>query len=230
MAQLSCDVPGCTTARCGPFTKLCSNHRNRQRRHGDVNQKAITVDALKPFARWVRQIIRAQPNTAEIDAALATLWEDRVLEARRYLAEFEAGRAKSRVQVRAYQELVRVAEDVPADKIVDTVAGMQAMMERHPRRFASDRAYWQQVCRRVRGLTDLSAIRRYSPTEDRIRFVYRDIPAKAATLFGQMCVVTLGEAGTHCNRLEQEEAERPRRARAALRRAMGGGGDEAAAK
>ncbi|GEO19087.1 hypothetical protein MAE02_67830 [Microvirga aerophila] len=57
-----CRVAGCCSPTSSRYSIYCSSHKARLRRHGAVDQKAITKGDLKPYLRLVQD--RIQKNEA----------------------------------------------------------------------------------------------------------------------------------------------------------------------
>jgi hypothetical protein len=221
MLTKTCSAAGCGAPVAGRYSQLCAPHRLRRKVHGHPHQQTITMSVLGPHMRFVRSTINDQSNAAEINKLLHAIWKAMVAEASNYVGEFEAGRARVKWLLRANQELIKVAADVDADKVVEVVAGMVILQRQFPNTFQDDRAFWIQTARRFRALTTLTSITRWSDTEKREKRRYSDFPARAAEALGKMLVVELGEAGEHIRRLEAEKVARPLRRKAALRIALG---------
>ena len=69
------------------------------------------------------------------------------------------------------------------------------MQEMEPARFRSDKAFWLQLARRVRGLTDMNYGEGWDNTRQRVRRSYRELTPRASLLLGQWLAETLGVAG-----------------------------------
>ena len=57
-----CRVPGCSRRSASNFRHYCPAHRSTLRRHGAVDQKAITKAHLKPYLKLVRERISKNPD------------------------------------------------------------------------------------------------------------------------------------------------------------------------
>ena len=60
------------------------------------------------------------------------------------------------------------------------------MWELEPRRFRSDQAFWVQLARRVRGLTDVNFGERWDNARGKVRRCYRELTPRANITLGQM--------------------------------------------
>ncbi|WP_164729813.1 hypothetical protein [Rhodomicrobium lacus] len=123
-------------------------------------------------------------------------------------ARYRAGTPISKVERLAACELLKLAEDVPARTVVETTLAMVVLWELEPHAFVSDEAFWVQLARRVRALTDMNYGERYVHTTGRVKRTYRDLSLRASILMGRWLAETLGIGGLHIARLEKEEADR----------------------
>jgi hypothetical protein len=153
-------------------------------------------------------------RTAEaIKAAAVDVWGETVLAARRRITDAGMAHVANPHQLRAYGEIAKLGDNVPAWDVVEVVAALVLLQLREPYRFESDRAFWQQITRRVRALDDMNAAQRYSPTRERVERTYKDFPARASIWLGRTLAVALGAIGHEIN-------ERDLRAEAGLERAQ----------
>lgn len=81
------------------------------------------------------------------------------------------------------------------------------MWEMEPGAFSSDKAFWVQLSRRVRALTDLNYGERYVHATGGVKRTYRDLSPRASIIFGKWLCDILGIGGLHIARLEKEDAE-----------------------
>jgi len=213
-----CQAPGCQQRSTGR-SHYCSAHRHRNGRHGHPLQETITAHRLKPYVQLVRGWVARHPQ-ANLWNLLEGAWRADVDHARAMLAEYRAGRPSLRHEVQAADDLVKVAEDAPARRIVETLVAMSVMQVMETRAFKSDRAYWHQCARRFRGLSDVHVGSYWDNKQGRVKRVYRDPKPKAGEALGRMLMQSLGTVGHKI--VASEEAEHQRRADAnlALRRAL----------
>src|SRR5829696_6033366 len=71
-----CRAPGCGARTTSRFSVYCSTHKSRLRRHGAVDQKAITKADLRLYLKLVRARIeknRESPLWAHLEARWAAL-------------------------------------------------------------------------------------------------------------------------------------------------------------
>ncbi len=113
-----------------------------------------------------------------------------------------------------------MAADVDARTVVETVLAMYVMGNDDARRFKSDDAFWFQLARRVRGLTDMNAGSWYDHNTGKMKRVYRDTPRKVTLALAHMLGDAFGAAGIYLARLDQQEAEQRRKQHADLAAAL----------
>jgi hypothetical protein len=206
----TCRAPGCWAPAASRFAAYCGPHRAALRRHGAVDQKALTKAQLKPYLTLVKKRIAKNPESIAW-VNLDERWVALVDHAEGILAAFAKGKAGSRFERVAAQEVVKLAKEVKPREVVEVVCAMVMMWTMEPRRFRSDNAFRTQLARRVRSLTDLHVGERYDHVRGKIRRHYRELTSKAALILGHWLATTLGVGGQHMARLE--EAEREQKAR-----------------
>ncbi len=221
-----CQHIGCGKNAAG-YSKHCTAHRIRDRRHGAADQETITAAKLRPYVRAVRAWVARQPDDSlwqKLEGILNALLD----RARAVDAEFAAGRPGLRHEVQAVHDLLKVTGAVPAQKIIETVLAMIVMQEREPRRFKSDRASRVQLARRVRGLSDLFSGSYWNHRDNRVHLVYRDPDPRAAEALGQMLMEALGVAGAKINAADLADLERLPEAKKAFYVALAASREEVA--
>jgi hypothetical protein len=124
------------------------------------------------------------------------------------IEQYEKGVPGSRFERLAAYEVVKLAEDVSARAVVEMTIAMVMMRELAPHAFRSDRSFWMQVARRVRGLTDVNFGERYVHETGKVKRCYRELSPRAALILGRWLAETLGVGGLHLARLEKEDAEK----------------------
>jgi hypothetical protein len=169
-----------------------------------VDQKAVTKAHLWPYLMRVRKRISRNPDSIAW-VILDERWRVLVDRARAVLAKFATGRGGVRWEKLAAQEVVKLANDVPARTVVEVTAAMMMMCEMEPGRFKSDKAFWLQLARRTRSLTDMNYGERLDRVRQRVRRRYRELSPKASLLLGQWLATTLGIAGQYMARAERVE-------------------------
>ncbi|MDY8109213.1 hypothetical protein U0C82_08655 [Fulvimarina sp. 2208YS6-2-32] len=124
-----------------------------------------------------------------------------------------SGRPIKRYELRAARELLRIIEGANSRPAIDAALAMFMMQELEPRRFRSDRAFWAQLVRRVRGVADVSVGRRWDHRADRVRRVYSEVPPKALEYLQAWIVEAFGMAGLRLAELEAKEMDQNARQR-----------------
>ena len=198
----TCRAPGCWAPAASSFAAYCAPHRTALRRHGAVDQKAITKAQLKPYLLRVKARISRNPESIAW-VTLDERWRALVGHAEGILAKFAKGKAGFRHERLAAQEVVKLASDVMAREVVEVTAAVVMMRELEPRHFRSDNAFWVQLGRRVRSVSDLHFGERWDNARQRVRRVYRDLNPKATLTLGRWLATTLGIGGLHLARMEQ---------------------------
>jgi hypothetical protein len=210
-----CTVSGCRAGVSG-YGRLCTSHKARDRRHGHPQQEGVTKAQLKPFLKLARGRIKKNAQSA-LWGQLEARWEALVKVSRDGLAEYAKGTPHVRWDRVAATEIVKLAGDVPARAVIETVIALYLMADYNPRRFRSDRAFLVQLARRVRALTQRNVGMYWDQKDGRSKRVYRDQVPKAAVVLGKWLAEAFGVVGLKVAELERQEAD----ARSAERRALG---------
>lgn len=204
----TCAASGCGRSPASQFSRYCAAHKSALRRHGDADQRGVTKAELKPFRAIVEDRIARNPANPAW-AKLEARWKALETAAAGVVAAYEHGRPSVSWDVAAAREVVRLYGQVEPHLVLVTVGAMVVMQDHSPRRFKSDRAFRAQVVRRVRGLTEASAVTYREVGTGRERRTYTDLSPRAAEVLGGWLLETLGIAGSHIARKEREErAER----------------------
>jgi hypothetical protein len=175
----------------------------------------VTVAKVRPYVHLVRTWVNDRPNASQLwaafDNAVAALVDTAGPIAR------TTHRSSERLAIR---DLQRVFADVGPRPIVETVSAMVILWEREPHVFKSDRAYWVQIARRVRGLTERHCGTYWNEGQKRTVRVYRDGKATAMELLGRMLVESLGAIGLRIGQLEAAEGQLQENARRSVEAAF----------
>lgn len=204
-----CRAPGCGARTASRFSVYCTRHKARLRRHGAVDQRAITKGELKPYIELIRKRIAKNADNSIWDQ-LDGQWLALVEQAKGIAASRARGVAGRRHIATAASEIIRLAASVQPRAIVETTLAMVVMQEFDPRRFRSDRAFKTQLVRRVRGLTEANVQRHFNYRTGKDQRVYSELPPKATAIMGQWIAVSLGPVGLHLVALERQEIEKTR--------------------
>jgi hypothetical protein len=219
MLNHRCRVSGCGAPAASRFAAYCANHRNRNRRHGAPNQDAITKAQLKHHLRRVKARIAKNAHSPAW-WQLEERWRALIDHSKGIMAGYYSGRAGVGYERRAAEEVIKLGNDVEPRQVLETVAAMVMMQEFEPRRFRSDRAFWIQLARRLRALTDMNFGERYNHQTRKVRRCYREFSPRAAEVLGRWLAQTLGTAGLHLARLEQAEHDKKAKERQELGEAL----------
>jgi hypothetical protein len=214
-----CRVSGCWSPAASRFAACCPPHRAALRRHGAPDQKAITKAQLNPYLKLVKARIAKNPEHVSwvlLDERFRAL----VDHAQGILAAYTKGRPGSRFERAAADQVVKLAEDVKPRDIVEATASMVVMQELAPSAFRSDRAFWVQLARRVRALTDRHIGERWDNVRGRVRRCYRELTPRAALILGRWLAETLGIGGQHIARLYKAERQKQAEERQQLHDAL----------
>ncbi|HEY1721050.1 MAG TPA: hypothetical protein VGG27_07375 [Magnetospirillaceae bacterium] len=215
---MTCRTHGCNR-QTTHWRVRCNSCHSRIRRHGHEAQQAITKADLKPYLERVHARIERSSN-GSLWPQLEARWGALLDHCRARSAAYRNGRADVRYVVEACEELVKVASDVDARIVVETALAMYVMGNDDARRFKSDDAFWFQLARRVRGLTDMNDGSWYDHDAGKVKRVYRDTPRKATLALAHMLGDAFGAAGIYLARLDEQEAEERRKRHADLAAAL----------
>jgi hypothetical protein len=149
-------------------------------------------------------------------------WDALVRDATSRIASYQSGHAAVRYNIKAAEEIVRLADGVPSRDIVVTVAAMFLMHAQSPGMFRNDQAFDVQLVRRVRGLMAADAPTYQDPRSGKLRRVYSELTPKAAIVMADWLRITLGVLGIRLARLEEEERRQQDAAEADLGGALMG--------
>jgi hypothetical protein len=205
----TCQAPGCCAQAASAFAAYCRPHRAALRRHGAVDQRAITKVQLKPYRKLVKLRIAKNPDN-QAWQTLDNRWRLLVQQSQDIIAHFESGKTGNKYELMAAREIVKLAPEVRPRDVVEVVGAMIMMRILNPDCFKSEAALWLQLARRVRALSDLNVGQRWDGTRQRLRPHYRELSPRAAQTFGHWLATALGVAGQGLAKAEQ--AERDRRA------------------
>ncbi len=129
------------------------------------------------------------------------------------MAAWNGGRPQSGNDVRAAQELLKVAGHVDLRHVIETALGLYLLQDADPRRFRSDEAFLFQLVRRVRGLADVNAGEYYDHITGKQKRVYRDLPPRVTRVCGRLLNGVFGLPGYTFAKLERQDHEKVQRAR-----------------
>jgi len=209
----------CAVAVCGEATSgystHCEAHKRTLRRHGHAEQTGVTVHELAPHRRRV-EARRARNPSNPTWTLLEARWEALTAHAEATLQAYSAGAVAISYERHTAQQLMRLRDAVPARDVIDTALAMYAIQFERPARFKSDRAFLFQLSRRVRGLADVDAGSRWSPSEGRMKRAYTEVPPRVLTCLGASLQTAFGIAGLRLAELDKKDAERGQAEKSAL--------------
>jgi len=203
----TCQVIGCSTPAASGFSPYCSAHRANFRRHGEPDQKAVTKTHVKPYLELVKARV-AKNSHSPAWTTLEARWRALADYAETIVADFENGRPGSRIERLAAQDIIKLRNTVEPRPVIEMTMAMVMMREMSPRNFRSDRAFWVQLGRRVRGLTHLNYGERYVHATGKVKRCYRELSPRAGLVLGRWLAEMIGIGGVHLARLERADREK----------------------
>jgi hypothetical protein len=189
------------------------------RRHGAIDQRAVTKAQLKPYRKLVKLRIAKNPDN-QAWQTLDKRWRRLVRQSQDIIAHFESGKSGNKYELLAAREVVKLAPEVGPREVVEVVGAMVMMRILEPDCFKSEAALWLQLARRVRGLSDLNVGQRWDATSQRLRRRYRELSPRAGLTFGHWLATALGVAGQGLAKAEQAERDRCAEESRALKEAL----------
>ncbi|CAH1656700.1 MULTISPECIES: hypothetical protein [unclassified Chelatococcus] len=216
-----CRAPGCSSQTTSRYSPYCTTHRARLRRHGAVDQEAVTKAQLAPYLRQV--VRRVEKNkSSPLWAQLEERWEALQSHARGVLAAYQRGQPMVRYERIAAHAIVTLGEPLEPREVIHTVLAMFMMQQDQPHRFPSDAGFRMQLVRRVRGLAEVNAGEWYDHKTGKTKRVYKDLAPKAAVIIGQWLAEAFGGAGIHLAKLEERDRQKQQDEVNALHEALKG--------
>lgn len=212
-----CAVPGCRSPKL-PRSPLCNTHKSAKRRHGDAQQRGITVRDLAPYVKSVRAHIRRNSKNS-VWEQLDNLWRLLLDELGRELEELR-NRPAVAYDREAKEQLVKLKDAVKPREAVEVILAMYMLQEFDPRRFKSDDAFRFQLVRRVRALSDVNVGSYYQHETRKVKRVYRDLSPRATRALASYLVETFGRAGVYIASHERNRVEAQGKAKAELDKAL----------
>ncbi len=204
---MSCRVPYCNASTSSRWGNLCNTHKARQRRHGHPTQRGVSKAELAHYVAFVRRRKAKNPDSPFWSTTRGR-WAGLVEHARGVLKAYYTERPMVGWEVKACDSIVKIAENVEADVVVETALGMYVMQEMDPRRFLSDEAFRFQLARRLRGLTDVNAGVWWDHQAGRNKRAYRDLSPRSTQIMGNLLVQAFGTPGVMLAKREAEDLAR----------------------
>lgn len=200
----------CAVAICGQptggYSTHCEGHKRVLRRHGHAEQTGVTVHELAPHRKSVAAR-RAKNPANPAWALLEARWEALTSHAEATLQDYSAGAVAITYERQTAQQLVALRDAAAARDVIDTALAMYAIQAERPARFKSDKAFLTQLSRRVRGVAEVNAGSRWSPSEGRMKKTYTEVPPKVLVCLGASLQTAFGIAGLRLAELDKRDAE-----------------------
>jgi hypothetical protein len=215
-----CEAPGCREKAASPYGAYCHSHRSRRRRHGAINQEAITKADLKIYRQLVKERIEKNKGK-ELWEQLRAVWGAVIREAQATLDEWSRGKPMPSFKRIAAVELVKLSNAVEPQEVIETVLSMYLLQDQEPRKIKGDTAFLTQMVRRVRGLTSLNAGAWTDSSTGRKKVAYKELSPKAVEAMGKRLASAFGLAGVTLAGLERKDHERRQQELAAYHQALG---------
>jgi hypothetical protein len=209
-------VPQCGALASSRYSPHCRRHKSILRRHGGTGQKAITKAELAPYIARVRRRISRNPNS-RLWSILDEAWGQSVAAAR-IDAIIALG---NRYQRLAANEVLNLDADTSPRDIGTAALAMFMLWHDRPTRFETDRAFRQQLVRRVRALSQRHVGITYDHRSGTTRRNYREISPKAAALLGATLTRCFGAAGLQLAELERRDRDAANQAAQNITNAIG---------
>ena len=210
---------------CGKETERrsgrCGKCERALRVNGHPEQRGVTKRDLHPH---LLSVIACRKRTADRAAEWANLdrqWDRIVEDAKAYIAEWRGGKASYRPQIRAAEEVVRLAVDVKAEDVTNVVLAMWSLLEFDGKLVKDDKAFLVQLVRQVRKLGTIGLGQRWDDRNQRTRRMYRAVPPRAVLEFAIWLRDAYGYAGVVYAHAEKARVERELEEKAKLRSSIG---------
>ncbi|MDN7877764.1 hypothetical protein [Burkholderia aenigmatica] len=201
-----CSVSGCGQM-AGGYSPLCNSHKRAQQRHGHPLMTGVEAGELRPYRQRIANCIKRNAKNP-VWGMLGANWSALTDHSRAFHALMYQGEPYNRSEARAYQEVVKLADNVKADEIANVVLALYLLQHERPTRFSSDDAFMFQLVRRVMRLTDVNVGVSHNSMTGRAVRVYRDLPPRVTRLLGRWLAEVYGRAGLYIAGLETAAMDR----------------------
>lgn len=216
----TCKATGCANRAASRYGNYCHSHRSRLRRHGALNQNAITKADLKVYRQLVRERIEKNKDKALWDK-LKAVWRAVIEDAQAVVERWRKGVPMANYNRVTAFELVKLSNAVEPDEVIETVLAMYLLQDQEPRKIRTDKAFLTQMVRRVRGLTSLNAGTWTDNATGKSKTAYRELSPKAVEGIGKKLATAFGPAGIALAKLERRDHERRMRELTEYHQALG---------
>lgn len=199
----TCAVGGCEAPAEG-YGHHCNKHRARERRHGHPEQEGVTVADLRRQTKLLGEWLARRGNAEAIRDRFRANWKAVVQHAQGELLAMRGNPFRA-YERGAYEDIRKVAGEVNPDEVAMTCVAMGFMWQDQPRRFRSDKAFWVQMGRRFRTLTDHHVASRWDNEAGRVKRVYRDPSAGQAEFLGRLLSTAFAPLGFKIKEIKELE-------------------------
>ncbi len=216
----TCTAGGCVKPVAGnpSFGRYCGAHRQRRRRHGDAEQRTLTQRDFHGIEKALKGRV-ARQHGLRLWALLDDRWTALVALASDIVEAAKRG-PYNRHEKRAAEEVLRIATSADGRLVWQRVAALHMLQEKHPRTFASDRAFRFELVRLVRQLSDMNRGSYWNNSTGRVHRVYSDVPPKAVEVIAEWLIAAFGVVGLRLAREEDAAAARQARERTEFHEAL----------
>lgn len=210
---------------CGRETKRlsgsCGKCERNKRENGHPAQRAVTKRELSEHLKLVLKCRKRTASQATEWAALDAQWGHIVDHARAVVAESRSGRAYLSTELRAANEVLRLARDVEAQQVTDVSLAMWSLNLNDGRMLKDDHSFLVQWVRQVRKLGTVALGQRWDDRQQRVRRMYVCVPPSAVKVFAGWLKAAYAHAGVTFARAERERHERELEEKARVKAAIG---------
>jgi hypothetical protein len=210
-----CKVPGCNKSASGQFNPMCTQHRQRKRRHGDPRQDTIRSSEIKPYVERVEKLIE-RDSGGKIQAGVERLVSIVREYAEGTVSDAEHGRKLVKYRLAAAKEVLTVFRDFTPVQCASVIAGMYLYQDAEPHRFASDRGFAFELVRRFRSISDANIGFYEDGDSGKVRRAYKEIPPRTIEHIGVLLVEGFSRFVAHVRLHQRKKAAREQEARQLL--------------
>ncbi len=189
-----CSISGCSRPTTG-YGHYCNAHRHQDRRHGSPLQRPVTAAEAIRTAKHIEKWIKGRKDPETIWKSMATAWTLRLEDAKTELRHHERGGAMIQTRRRAYEDIVSVGRDIDVKKIALRCCAVAYIAGHDQKRYVTDKAFFHQMARRFRTLTDANIATHWNPVTMKTKRVYRDTDPKRLEFLGELLAQTFGPIG-----------------------------------
>lgn len=200
---MKCNIHFCIRSTEGSSI-YCRYHKKHKYRHGNALQRPIQQKDLKDHLKTVQKRIKANPENP-LWSILNQRWEAIIHEAKANLNIFNNGTPFIKHTKLAYEELIKLNNNVPYERIAHTALAMVVFQEKEPHAFVNDKCFLFQLAKRVRGLCRDGRKGVYNPITGETKYYKPDGKPAATEFLGKLIDSVFGVAGMKIAELEAKE-------------------------